>query len=284
MRDLLPPAPPAGTAGDPGLFGPGSAAWRLGRERLLLAGGPAALLLQVAHPLVAAGVAAHSDVGHDPARRLRGTLDATLTVTFGDAEQVRSAAATVARRHRPVRGRLVTATGPFPAGTPYRADDPSLAQWVLATLTWTAVRVVEALLGPLPAATRDGYSADARHFGALFGADPADVPASWAALDRYVHRTAQTTLVVDARAAQLARQVLAPDPPVLPAPLRPLGPLLAAALLPPPIREAYALPWSRPRQAAFASLCRASRRATPLLPDQVRFWPHYLAAQRRLTA
>ncbi len=34
----------------------------VGRERVLLAAGPAALLLQLAHPLVAAGVAEHSDI------------------------------------------------------------------------------------------------------------------------------------------------------------------------------------------------------------------------------
>ena len=41
-----------------GLYGPGSEAWALNREAMLLLGaGPRALLLQVAHPLVAAGVA-----------------------------------------------------------------------------------------------------------------------------------------------------------------------------------------------------------------------------------
>src|SRR5918993_5866268 len=83
------PAPlPPGRPGDPGIFGPGSAAWRIARERVVLAGGPAAPPLQIAHPLVAAGVAAHSDFATDPLRRLRGTLDAVLTVTFGDAAQV----------------------------------------------------------------------------------------------------------------------------------------------------------------------------------------------------
>ena len=79
-REVFPGAPAPGRAGDPGLFGPSSVAWRVGRERLLLAGGPAALLMQVAHPLVAAGVSAHSDFEADPLRRLRGTMGTTLTV------------------------------------------------------------------------------------------------------------------------------------------------------------------------------------------------------------
>src|SRR5438128_1690298 len=60
------PAPEPGEPGDPGLFGPGSTVWRIGRERALLLGGPAALLMQIAHPLVATAVAAHSDFGADP--------------------------------------------------------------------------------------------------------------------------------------------------------------------------------------------------------------------------
>src|SRR5438034_10910524 len=85
---------------DPGLFGPGSEVWTVGRERILLLGGPAALLLQLAHPLVAAGVADHSGFMADPFERLRATLDATLRVSFGDREQVQEAAARVAATHR----------------------------------------------------------------------------------------------------------------------------------------------------------------------------------------
>ena len=44
-----------------GLFGPASVTWKVNREAVLLLGGGRALLLQVAHPLVAAAVAAHSD-------------------------------------------------------------------------------------------------------------------------------------------------------------------------------------------------------------------------------
>ncbi|MDP9398691.1 MAG: oxygenase MpaB family protein, partial [Actinomycetota bacterium] len=79
FRSLFPPAPAPGVPGDPGLFGPASTAWSVLRERVVLLGGPAALLLQVAHPLVAAGVAEHSDFRADPLHRLRATLDATLT-------------------------------------------------------------------------------------------------------------------------------------------------------------------------------------------------------------
>jgi len=57
-----------------GFYGPHSVMWRINREAVLLGAGPAALLLQVAHPLIALGVARHSDFRTDPFGRLRRTL------------------------------------------------------------------------------------------------------------------------------------------------------------------------------------------------------------------
>src|SRR3989442_2921117 len=51
-----------GKPGDPGLFGLDSMIWAVGRERILLAVGAAALLLQIAHPLPVAGVTSHNAV------------------------------------------------------------------------------------------------------------------------------------------------------------------------------------------------------------------------------
>lgn len=283
-RDVFPAPLPPGRTGDPGLFGPGSAAWMVGRERLVLAGGPAALLLQVAHPLVAAGVAEHSDFVEDPLRRLRGTMSAVLTVSFGDRSQVAEAVAVVERRHRPVRGQLSEDTGPFAAGTSYRADDPELAMWVFGTLVWVAVGTVEQLLRPLSAAERDAYLHDLREFGRLFGARPELMPEDFAALDDYVRTTAREVLAVDERALGLARQILDPDPPLLPRPLRPTPALLAAGLLPEPVREMYRLPWRSRERRRFAALAAVTRRTVPVLPAAIRFWPHYRTARSRAAA
>jgi len=283
-RDVFPPPLPPGRPGDAGLFGPGSAAWRIARERLLLAGGPAALLLQVAHPLVAAGVAAHSGFVEDPLRRLRATMGGVLTVSFGDGAQVRDAVAAVDRRHHLVQGTLDAGSGGFAAGTPYRADDPELALWVFATLIWTAVNVVEQLLEPLTAAERNAYYRDMREFGRLFGAPLQAMPDDYAALDDYVDVMAREVLVVDARALGLADQILTPQPPLLPAPLRPTPALMAAGLLPDPVRTAYRLPWSRREQRTFWAVRAVSRRTVPALPPVVRFWPHYRTAVDRIAA
>ena len=71
---LVPPLP-SGTPGDPGLTGPDSVMWRISRERVVALGGLSAVLLQLAHPLVAAGVAEHSSFQEDPVRRLKLTLE-----------------------------------------------------------------------------------------------------------------------------------------------------------------------------------------------------------------
>ena len=71
---------------DAGLFGPETMTWRVNREGVLLLGGGRALILQVAHPLVAAGVADHSNYREDPWGRLYRTLDLTTKIVFGSAE------------------------------------------------------------------------------------------------------------------------------------------------------------------------------------------------------
>ncbi|MHA7280844.1 oxygenase MpaB family protein [Arthrobacter sp. MDT2-2] len=281
---FFPQAPAPGRTGDPGIFGPGSAAWRIARERAIFAGGPAALLLQLAHPLVAEGVRAHSGFATDPLQRLRGTLDAVLTVSFGDQAQVRSAADHVARKHRPVRGALPEPTASLPAGTPYSADHPELALWVFSTLVWTAVEVTDAFLRPVPADERDAYYQDMKRMAHLFAVPDAHLPEDYSALERYVEHQVGATLEVGRTARMIARQILTPDPPLLPSPLRPVPSVLAAGVLPPALREAYGLPWRRREQASFAAFRRTARLAAPLLPAPVRYWPHYAVALDRVRA
>jgi uncharacterized protein (DUF2236 family) len=279
---FLPPTPAPGQPGDPGLFGPGSAAWRLARERVLLVGGPAALLLQVAHPLVAAGVAAHSDFTADPLRRLRGTLDAVLTVTFGDTGQVAGAVRHVGRRHRHVEGTLPEAAGSVPAGTRYRASDPDLALWVFATLVWTSVTAVDGFARRVTPGEREAYYRDMTRVAPLFGVPASLLPGDCAGLQRYVDDQVRRVLTVGPTAARLARQILAPDPPILPRPVRPLAPVLAAGVLPARVRDAYGLPWRRRERLAFDATRRATRWAVPLLPAGPRYWPHYTIARERV--
>ena len=107
-----------------GFYGPRSEAWRLNREAMLLLGaGPRALLLQIAHPLVAAGVADHSDFRADPWSRLSGTLGSYLRIVYGTASAARGE----------IR-RSTTST----AGSEATSSSPGLAIGTVgATAPWT---------------------------------------------------------------------------------------------------------------------------------------------------
>lgn len=71
--------------------GPASVSWKINREVIVVAGWGRAILLQFAHPLVAAGINAI---------------------------------------HDRVEGRLGESAGPWPAGTAYSAHDSELLRWV----------------------------------------------------------------------------------------------------------------------------------------------------------
>src|SRR5450631_1049972 len=117
-----------------GVFTEGSVIRRVMRERALALSGPRALLMQAAHPLAVAGLLAHSEALDDPYIRLARTAEVMNTITFGDRSEAQRLTRRVRALHRSVSGRLPDNAGIYPAGTPYRADDPALLLWILYTL------------------------------------------------------------------------------------------------------------------------------------------------------
>jgi uncharacterized protein (DUF2236 family) len=282
---LLPDPLPPGLAGDPGLFGPGSQVWHIWRERLLLLGGPAAVLLQLAHPLIAAGVATHSSFRDDPLGRLRVVLNTTLRVVFGDRQQATAAVARVGEVHRRVQGRLPVASGYFPAGSLYRASDPQLALWVHATLVMVALEVVDQFVSPLGSEQRADYYQQSKPFARLFGVTEQLLPDDYAGFQAYLRGMLQgPELAVDQTAQDLAAAVLDGWLRGLPHPPRVTTRLLTAGLLPARLQEGYGLAWGWPQQHRYAALRGMLCAAAPSLPPSVRFWPHYLVALRRVAA
>ncbi len=272
-----------GKPGDPGLFGPDSLIWAVGRERILLAGGAAALLLQIAHPLVAAGVAAHSDFRADPFRRLQATLDTTLRITFGDREQAAAAAERVGRVHARVRGRLRRPVGRFDAGTPYDASDSSLALWVHASLLGTSLQVYGRFVRRLTLADRERYYQEAKPFAHVFGVGDDVLPPDYRAFRAYLARMVEgPDLAVGEDARLLATQILAPP---VPLPARPALPPLRAVtawLLPARLRGEFGLSWGPGKGALLAGLGGPTRLAVRTLPGRLRYWPHHGIARVRI--
>jgi uncharacterized protein (DUF2236 family) len=257
------------------LFGPDSVTWRVNREAVLLLGGGRALLLQVAHPLVAAGVAAHSEFRSAPLERLRRTLDLTLTITFADAASAIAAVRQIEQVHTHVRGRLTTDVGPFRSGTPYDASDPALLLWVHATLVDTALLVYERFVGPLPRSARARYYEESKIAARLFGIPDELIPPSLTDFRSYMKRMISSdVLAVGNASREIAASIL--HPPVA-LPLQPafrIANLFTVGLLPPPLRARYGLTWGRTSEAALHALTTTTRSLLPLLPDLMRALPH----------
>jgi uncharacterized protein (DUF2236 family) len=267
-----------------GLFGPGSAVWRVNRHLVVwAAGGGRALLLQLAHPLVAAAVAEHSRYRADPLGRLRHTLAASYAYVFADAPAARDTVADVGRRHARVRGALPAAAGRHPAGAPYHALDPDLLLWVYATAVDSWLVAYERFVGPLAPAAREAYYAEARRPGPLWGIPPERFPPDVVALRAWMAgAVARGEVAVGDQARALARLVL--RPPVWWLPAAAFAPLTLPAvwLLPPGLRAAYGLSWGPRREAAMRAAAAVSRRLQPRLPALLRDVRAARTAERRV--
>jgi uncharacterized protein (DUF2236 family) len=244
------------------LHPPGSITWRIGREAVLLLGGGRALLLQLAHPAVAAGVAEHSDFRSRPLRRLLRTLKLTLSLSFGTRAQALAAARTINRTHQRVRG------------PGYEATEPRLLLWVHTTLVESTFATHAAFIRPLSVEERAAYYRESQVVGSLLGIPPGAYPTGLAAFERYVERMVSlgpgSELVVDDRARALAAAVLRP-PGLLPQLAALPTTAVTAGLLPPPLREVYALRWGRRERAVMGALRGVVPRALPLLPERLRY-------------
>jgi uncharacterized protein (DUF2236 family) len=244
---------------DAGILAADSVARRINRETFLLLGGTAALLMQVAHPLVAAGVDQHSDFRRSPVRRLVRTVDTTLAIVYGERATAESALKRIGRSHAPVRGQAAD-------GRAYRARDPELLLWVQTTLVMTSVRWYEAVMGRLSDADRDAYWAEGKFFAGELGVPAELFPPTYADLERYESKMLRTTVVPDATATTVARDVLRPYR-WLPEPTLWPTDALTAALLPPTLRDAFGLRFGTPQRLFYRAVILAIRALRPVLPE-----------------
>jgi uncharacterized protein (DUF2236 family) len=266
------------------VLSPASPAWLRGSDPrgLVLAG--RALLLQVAHPTVAAGVREHSGYRTDPWGRLGRTLDSLYTVLYSP-----DAAAEGARLrafHRGIRG--VT-----PDGRRYSALEPEAYAWVHATIIETIVAGQAWGARPLQGDQLDRYYAEMREVGRLLGLRERDLPGGWTEfLDWYDHMV--RTRLEDSDV--IHELILTLGRPLRPPALRlpdgvwsvarlPLGHVFrlgTVGLLPPPLRQRFGLSWSRTDELQMRGLGAALRATDPLVPGRLRvLGPAYLRARRR---
>jgi len=236
-----------------------------------------AILMQLAHPLVAAGVGGHSRFDAGPVayvERMRRTIGAMLSLTFGTEEQFRETADRINAIHRRVHGRLGRRVGRYPAGTPYDATDPALLTWVHSTLIDSQLRTYALFVGPQTTDERDRYCAEAAQLGPRLGIPAGTLPETTAGLERYLDGMEQDgRLAVGEQARSLAAALLAPPGGLLAAPARWLGRLTTVGLLPAPMRDRYGFVWSEPDERRLRSVAAALRAGRRIVPPMLREWP-----------
>jgi uncharacterized protein (DUF2236 family) len=276
---------PSGIDGPPAEDRANSMAWKLHGEMVLLAGWGRAILLQLAHPLVAQGVAQHSSFVAERwgrVHRLDRTLRAMLDLTFGTREQAERVARTINGIHDRVHGELPTRQGIFPEHAPYTAHDPALLTWVHSTLVDSFLLTYEVFVAPLSAEERDRYCADSCGIAPLLGIPPGYLPRSVAELRAYLDaKLTSGEITVTDTARRLAPEIVYPPALLIARPLLALARLPTVGLLPPAIRRDYGLPWGRRQERALLVLAATSRRLLPLLPPALRQWPAARAARTR---
>ena len=271
---------------------------------LLLGAGPRALLLQIAHPLVAAGVADHSDFRSDPWARLAGTLRSYLRIVYGSAGAARGEIRRLNALHRGIRGNVLEPEVQARHGRRYSALDPELSLWVHATLVESTIVAYDRWIEPLSCADQARYYAETLPVGRAFGIPASLLPPDLDAFEAYLESMLAPggPIEVGDLARELADSILHP----------PLGPAVAAAgwpfthvapaldavpagayswlfwpsigLLPTRVREGYQLPWGLTQKAVSTWLVATWAAWRPMLPPTFRQMPQALRADRRVGA
>lgn len=190
-----------------GLFGPQSIVWRVhGDVTTMMIGGVAALLLQMLHPAVLAGVWDHSSFRGDMLGRLRRTARFIAVTSYGSRADTEAAIARVREVHGRIRGVL-------PDGTAYAADDPRLLAWVHVAEAKSFLDAWIRYAEPgMSAADQDRYFAEFARIAEALGADP--VPHGRTEADALISEMLPQ-LRVDERTREVARFLLAQPAPNL---------------------------------------------------------------------
>jgi uncharacterized protein (DUF2236 family) len=245
-----------------GLYPEHSITRRVNRENVLLLGGGRALLMQLAHPKVAAGVDDHSDFRRHPIRRLRRTVRMTMAIVFGDMKTAEAAAQAVNRVHGRVRGEG------------YHALDADLLMWVYATLVDSALVTYEKFVQPLRQDERDDFYQESKLLGELLLIPRSKFPESLRDFEAYVAGMIDGGPVhVTERARTLGRLVLRPQLRLVPGPAMIPFEIVTAGMLPPILREQYGLPWGPGHQRAFRLVAATVPRVVRFTPPRLRVWP-----------
>lgn len=262
---------------DAGYFDPNSMLWQINREVTTLFGGARALLMQAAHPLIAAGARQTGGYRRDPWARLIRTVRLQSLLTFGDRRLADEVAERINKLHKVVHG-IDPVTGEW-----YDALDYEQLLWVHTALEVSTIGFYELTVAPLTNREKDQYHREHTRVAEMLLLPRAFVPATYAATLQYVDDMIGSgrlhiTEVANEVAALITRGVV-------PRRIKPLWRFIAFAAvgtLDDRLRRLYGFSWAPRQQRLLDANLAAVRAGLPLLPRRFRFIVTARWADRRL--
>lgn len=253
-----------------GYFEPGSMIRQVDSEAVVLLGGGRAILLQLAHPFVAAGVDDYSNFEAEILERLYRTILFKHNLVFMDRATARKTLRHFHAMHKRIRGRLRHRAGNFSADTRYSGSDPHAKLWVHATFIDTCLKVYERFIQPLDQDERRRYYSDTLVLARLMEIPDEILPQTLDEFREYMSQMLSgDKLAVTETARRLADAVLFPKVGFFPTLSAGLLRFVTAGLLDERFRREYGLSWGQKRQRLLDGLCGSIRLLRPLVPTWI---------------
>lgn len=253
-----------------GYFKPGSMIQKIHREAVVLLGGGRAILLQLAHPFVAAGVDDYSNFESEILQRLYRTIYFMHNLVFQDRRTARKALKQFHALHKRIKGKLGQRAGNFPAETKYSGTDPHTKLWVHATFVDTNLKTYQQFISPLSQEEQRKYYSDSLQLARLMEIPEEILPPTLNEFSSYMKEMINgDTLVVTETTRRLARAVLYPNVGILPTLSAGLLRLVTAKILPNRFRQEYRLKWNDQQRLIVDGFSVSTRLLRPFAPSWV---------------
>lgn len=253
-----------------GYFDPGSMIRQVDSEAVVLLGGGRAILLQLAHPFVAAGVDDYSNFEAEILDRLYRTILFKHNLVFMDRATAQRTLRHFHAMHKRIRGRLRHRAGNFPPDTIYSGSDPHAKLWVHATFIDTCLKVYERFIQPLDQDERRRYYSDTLVLARLMKIPDVILPQTLFEFRQYMDQMLSgEKLAVTETARRLADAVLHPKVGFIPTISAGLLRFVTAGLLDERFRREYGLSWGKKRQRILDGFSGSTRFLRPLVPSWV---------------
>lgn len=253
-----------------GYFAPGSMIRKMHREAVVMLGGGRAILLQLAHPFVAAGVDDHSNFESEILHRLHRTILFMQNLVFQDRQTARRALRHFHAMHKRIKGRLRHRAGNFPSDTEYSGRDPEAKLWVHATFIDTSLKTYQKFIRPLTKKERRDYYSDTLVLARLMEIPEEIIPKTLEEFRSYMDdMLSGDTLAVTSTAQRLAHAVLYPKVGLFPSLSARLLRYVTAGLMTERFRREYELNWGWKQRLVMKSFSESTRLLRPLAPPWI---------------